>query len=143
MIYQAIILQVLAFVMGYACGRHDVPAVDNFTRYGSNEKHQKVFHGFNLLLKGCYVAAALVTTHWVVALCCALAISSLFDPTIAIYREKDPNNVKPWYYLSKTSNWFDRKLVGWFGDKAGKWKLFICILFIIVLNLLLWLVMVN
>ena len=118
---------VTTIVFAYACGRHDVPAIDNFTFYGSNAKHQSQFHFYNGLLKTCYVicVAAAFFPFWGKSLLLfvidAAIIWGLFDPVVAIFRTVYTAK-KPWYYLSEKSNITDRTLLKLFGPKAGIYK---------------------
>lgn len=129
------ILQILALVFAYACARHDVPAVDNFTFYGSNKKHQSAFHRYNWILKACYVTAVWLLHSWELGVMSFVIIWGLFDPVVAICRTVYTPPKKPWYYLS-TGNFTDRTLLKVFGSKAGIYKAVLCLAVIITLNIL-------
>lgn len=135
-------VQLLIGLVAYALGRHDVPAVDNFTFYGSTPKHQTDFHRFNWVAKGALVASLSLlasAVSWQIALWLAAAntalIWGLFDPVVAIFRTVFTPPKKPWYYLS-TGNRTDRKLLQLLGPKAGIYKALICLAILLIANYL-------
>lgn len=138
-----IIIQIISLLFAFATGRHDVPAVDNFTRFGSNKKHQSEFHGFNWILKICFVVSVSIAVLPVFGyrdaallfLSNSFIIWAVFDPVVNYFRREQ----KKWYYLSK-GNYTDRNLMKLFGEnRAGKIKFIICLLVIAACNALIFL----
>lgn len=134
-------IHIVSILFAYFDGRHDVPAINNFNRYGSNEKDQSAFHGSNWKLKLILcLSLALPPLFWdfsVLSVCrCGITflvsginIWMIFDPVVALFRDSK----QPWWYLSN-GNKTDRVLKKSFGEHAGKWKLFICIVVSILLT---------
>lgn len=144
-----LIIEAITFLFAYACGRHDVPAVDSFTIHGSTGKLQAIFHNFNFILKLCYTVAVALSVAYPIAngnwwrfgavfLLIGLIIWAVFDPIVAIYRNVFTPPKKKWWYLSAgdgtNGHFIDRTLLGWFGEKAGIYKLLICVLVVVFLN---------
>lgn len=132
-----IAIQILSLSFGLFCGLHDVPAVNNFTYYGSTPKEQRKFHGANWKLKLCFaLMCALVAypNRWdmvIFFLLSGLEIWIVFDPVVARFRRTKQNP----FYLS-TGNQVDRILLRVFGENAGVWKFLICVTSVIVLNII-------
>lgn len=139
--------ELFTFLFAYAIARHDVPAVDNFTYYGSTTKHQSMFHGSGFLTKLFYLANITTIVYLTkgilpsvyVLLCSALIIWVVFDPVIAITRTVYTPPKKPWYYLSEKSNFIDRSLIKAFGNKAGLYKFWFCVVLLLAINVFQWL----
>jgi hypothetical protein len=116
----------LGLFIGFCAGRHDAPAVDNFTFFGNTPKQNTQFHRFNWLMKLGFISYA----TWVQGPCSGLiflcTIWGLFDPVVALFRTVYTVK-KPWYYLSAKSNATDRVLLRLFGEKAGVWKAAFCL----------------
>lgn len=138
-------IEIISLVFAYAMARHDVPAVDNFTQYGSNKKHQSAFHGWGLVSKTCYVLAMSYAAYWftkdlkqatILFTINTLIIWAVFDPVIAIYRSVFTPPKKPWYYLTDQGPFIDRFLLHVLGKKAGVWKFFISVAIVILLNII-------
>lgn len=129
-------VHILSISFAYFCARHDVPAVDNFTDYGSTPKHQRIFHGANWKLKFCfcvtmglmpYLSGYSFASSFLLFIVAWLDVWAVFDPVIARTRKSK----KVWYYLSE-GNATDRILLRAFGKYAGIYKAALCI----VINLI-------
>lgn len=131
-------IHILSLLFGYYTARHDIPAVDNFTDFGSTPKHQRQFHGANWKLKFLFCVPMFLMAYFanegllnafLFFIAAGLDIWVVFDPVIARGRK----NKMVWYYLSK-GNQVDRLLISIFGVKAGIYKTIICI----ILNVLIY-----
>jgi len=131
-----------ALLYAYYSGRHDVPAVNSFTKYGSNPSEQSKFHSANWKMKlivcialACAPDASVSLREWhfwgafVVA---GVTVWIVFDAVVARQRQ----NKQVWYYLS-TGNQVDRILLHIFGPRAGIYKTFICVA-VVITAVVLW-----
>jgi hypothetical protein len=138
-----ILSQICTAFYVFFLGRHDVPAVDNFTFYGSDPKHQSMFHGSGFISKAFYLIHLWITLYFLtnnlklsslLVGCSAILIWAIFDPVIAIFRTVYTPPRKPWYYLSSKSNVIDEALVKLLGARAGLYKFWFCLIDLAVLN---------
>lgn len=123
-----LIVQALAIVFAIAFGQHDTVPVNHFTSWGSNDKEQKRFHRSGFIAKACFIMVIFLLHGWVLALICWVISYILFDPIVALFRRER----KDWWYLSdgQIDGWLKRLL----GKKAGMWKFFIGLAFVIIMN---------
>lgn len=133
-------IQVLCALFALYSGRHDVPAINNFREFGSNDKEQRMFHSANTFMKGMVAAMAaailiMYDCHWkATGLCvlgCLFWMWLVFDITINLLRA---GNFK-WHYLGG-KNVIDIFLWKHGGKNAGKIKAIVCVAIGIALNFL-------
>jgi hypothetical protein len=125
-----LIVQVVTILFAIACGQHDVPAVNNFTSYGSSKNEQAKFHRWGFVAKACYIVVILLLHGWVLALICWVVSYILFDPIVALFRRER----KDWWYIS--DNQIDGFLKRILGKKVGMWKFLIGLAFVIFMNVI-------
>ncbi len=136
----AVAIQVLCVLFAFFSGRHDVPAINNFRRFGSTDKEQRMFHSANTFMKGIVAAMAAAILiinafHWKATGLCVLAclfwMWLIFDTTINLLRA---GNFK-WHYLGGR-NVIDIFLWKHGGKIAGKIKAIACVVIAVGLNFL-------
>jgi hypothetical protein len=134
------IVQLFVVLVARYLGRHDGPACDQFSEYGTNDSQQKLFHGTNWKAKAVISMIALVpfiSMKWPVLLmlmiCYTFIMWSVFNVSLNLVRHIPE---RPWDYISTGSNLTDRTLRHWFGEKAGRYLVFISLVLVIVLNIL-------
>lgn len=133
-------IQLLCILFAHFSGRHDVPAINNFRRFGSADSEQKRFHNANTFMKGIVAAQAAAILlmndcNWketaLIVTACLFWMWLFFDVTINLLRA----GPFKWDYLGG-KNVIDIWLREHGGKYAGKIKAICCVVIAIGLNFL-------
>lgn len=143
------IIQVLVFLIAIYLGRHDAPACDNFSFYGTIARQQKLFHSTNWKVKFLIILSTslpfALQQQWLIGVLYGFCGMCIMWPTfnIALNLTRMVPSKRPWYYISLTSNKTDVWLKRVFGVYAGKYLTYLCALYVVLFNLLLLLEVIK
>jgi hypothetical protein len=136
------LVQLLWIAAAYWLGRHDAPACDQFSNFGSSTEQQKLFHRTNWKAKAVLAVLGILACApmpWLAILMLGILAVAIMWPVFNISLNLARRPKRAWHYLSTGSNHTDQVAIWLWGQTGGKGIVKACALIVIILNILLFL----